>query len=449
MILRAYQVFVWLCTPLLLAWDTWRAWKNPIYRPHRAERWGFYVTTLLKSKQIQHCVWIHAVSVGETQAAATLLRGLLQQNPHTHILLTHMTPTGRDTGAALFAAEIAAGRVLQCYLPYDHPVCVLRFLTVFKPTLGIIMETELWPSLITMAASGVATRGGVKMCLVNARLSAKSAKGMARFAALSRRVWGDFACIAAQTQADADRMAAFLPKLDMLHITGNLKFDAVLNQAQWKAGRDFRQSYFEKTGKLIVCLASTREGEEAILLDALRPLLHQIPCPVQLLLVPRHPVRAEEIKSLLNTRGCTLAQKSAEQPFEALDKTLGENLDEMPHVWLGDTLGEMAHYYGMADIVIMGGGWLPLGGQNLIEPCAAGCATIIGPSQYNFMQVAEWARNAGAVLSVDSINDLSSKVDLLLKDEILRLHYAQAGQTFAATHTGATSKTLALLRALA
>lgn len=382
----------------------WRARKQPGYLLHWRERFGFYSRPL----GARDIIWIHAVSVGETRAAAPLIASLQTRFPAAQILLTHMTPTGRDTGRALFGTN-----VLQAYLPYDFPGATRRFLQHFQPQFGLLVETELWPNLISVCA-----RQGVPLALINARLSARSARRYAWLPSLSREALSRLAFICAQTAADSAR----LEKLgaSSVVVTGNMKFDvsapgnAATLREQWKLQRP------------VLLAASTREGEEALILEAYLPYANKF----MLLLVPRHPQRFEQVAQLLERSGLQWQRRSANVAVAEAQ------------VILGDSMGEMFAYYAAADVAIIGGSLLPFGGQNLIEACVMGVPVVLGPHTENFAQVAEDAVFAGAALRVEDAKAALTLADHLIESATQREAMASAGRNFAATHKGAVEKTL-------
>jgi 3-deoxy-D-manno-octulosonic-acid transferase len=290
------------------------------------------------------------------------------------VLLTHTTATGRAQGAVLAAQH--AGRVMQAWLPYDLPWYAQRFFAHFKPELGIVMETEVWPNLLQAGK-----KQGVKLALANARLSEKSANSYARWPALTRPAFAAFDAVLAQTAADAQRLT--LCGARNTPVMGNVKFDASLDAALLALGRQWRAAY----GKPVLLAASTREGEEALLLQAWKAIPIDKRAKVKLAIVPRHPQRFDEVAALISSTGFDVQRRSA-----------GATLDQTEAVYLGDSLGEMSLYYGMADVAVMGGSLLNYGSQNFIEACAAGCPVVLGSSTYNFAQAAADALAAGAAL---------------------------------------------------
>jgi 3-deoxy-D-manno-octulosonic-acid transferase len=353
------------------------------------------------------------VSAGETRAAAPLIARIEREQPGVPILLTAMTATGRETGQQLYGH-----RVHRAFLPYDLPFAVDRFLTRFAPRVGLLMETELWPNLVIRSA----TRG-VPVYLVNARLSQRSADGYGRMGAFAHDAFGALAGVAAQGDADAQRLRTL--GANAVRVTGNIKFDADVPEAQRVLGKALRARF--GASRPVFIAAATREGEEALLLDALaRAPLSQ---NALTLIVPRHPQRFDAVAELLARRGLGFVRRSG-------------NVDVPPdtHFVLGDSMGEMYAYYSAADVAFVGGSLIPLGGQNMIEPLAVGVPALFGPHTFNFTDAAANAVAAGAALRVDSADDLVSAVRGLLEDPARRATMQAAGQRFLVDHRGATDR---------
>jgi 3-deoxy-D-manno-octulosonic-acid transferase len=367
-------------------------------------------------------IWVHAVSVGETRAAEPLVRALLARWPEPTVVLTHMTPTGRATSKALFEGE---SRVLRVYLPYDLGCFAHRFLRHFRPAFGVIMETELWPNLLAACR-----RRKVPVLLANARLSERSARRYARLPALSALTMRALDAIGAQTAADAARLAALGAR--RVTVTGNIKFDVAPTPAAEALAAQFRARVGARP---VLLAASTREGEEAPLLEAFARLAAP---EVLLMLVPRHPQRFDDVAALAAARGLVLQRRSDEAAVEPATR-----------VWLGDSMGEMFAYYAAADVALIGGSWLPFGGQNPIEACAVGTPIVLGPHTFNFQAVAEEAVAAGAARRAADIEaGLGCALDLL-QQPTARTAMAAAGRAFADAHRGATARTVAILEGLA
>jgi 3-deoxy-D-manno-octulosonic-acid transferase len=357
-------------------------------------------------------IWIHAVSLGETRAAAVLLDALRQQLPGMRLLLTHGTATGREEGAGL----LQDGDV-QVWQPWDTPKAVRRFLAHFRPRLGVLLETEVWPNL---AAASKAV--GMPLVLANARLSAGSARSAKRLGWLARPAYAALAAVWAQTEDDAQRLRAL--GAPVRSVFGNLKFDATPDAAQLVRGRLWRASQ----SKPIVMFASSREGEELLLLQALQS--HAAASAVQWLIVPRHPQRFAAVATLLEQHGYSVSRRStwSDEPAAA-------------QVWLGDSLGEMALYYGMSDVALLGGSFAELGGQNLIEAAACSCPVVMGPHTFNFSQAADLAIVSGAGFRVEDMARALTLVQSLVQSEA-KLDSARIAATkFAAAHCGAAYNT--------
>ena len=409
-----YSVIFYLVQPLVWLRLVWRARKQPEYLHHIGERYGFYITPVPPQ-----LLWLHAVSVGETRAAEPLIKALLDNYPEHSILLTHMTPTGRATGGEMMAQF--GGRLIQAYLPYDLPDADRRFFDHFKPKLGLLMETELWPNLIAAAK-----QRGTPLLLVNARLSARSQRGYQRFAALIHSALESLRAVAAQTPADAERLMSIGAR--RVSVFGNIKFDVTPSPDKLQLGAQWRQAL---GGRPIWLAASTREGEEALILDAFA----RIDRPdVLLLLVPRHPQRFSEVAALIDQQKLTFSRRS--EGALPTDKT---------QVWLGDSMGEMPAYFALADIALMGGTLLPFGGQNLIEAAACGCPVLVGPHCFNFAQATRDAIRCGAARRINDTDQAASEVIRLLNDEGSLQTMRDAATNFSQAHRGATARTIALI----
>jgi len=418
-----YSFMWWLAMPLVLGRLWWRGRKEPGYRQHLGERLGFYGRTPSPDQHLRRTIMVHAVSVGETRAAEPLVESLLRAWPDCRILLTHMTPTGRATGKALFGKH--GDRVVQSFLPYDTGFMVGRFLRHFAPTVCILMETEVWPNLIAGCR-----RHGVPVALVNARLSERSLRRGQRFGGIMMEAARGITLAAAQTELDASRIASLgAPKVA---VTGSIKFDVVPPEAALQTGAMLRARFAQRP--VLLC-ASTREGEEALILDAWRALADK-PANMLLLLVPRHPQRFDEVARMAEERGLSLARRSQ----------LPEQVDS--EVLLGDSMGEMFAYFAACDCAFIGGSLLPLGGQNLIEACAVGKPVLVGEHTFNFLQATEEAVAAGAALRVPDAAALMREAARLLTDDAARARMGEQALAFAGHHRGATVRTVELMRQL-
>jgi len=408
-----YTLLIHLLIPLALVRLAWRARRQRGYLEHVAERFGFY-----KREAEGPFIWLHAVSVGETRAAEPVIKMLRECYPDHDILLTHMTPTGRETAAQLFRDG-----VIQCYLPYDFPWAVARFLDHFRPRAGIIMETEIWPNLIQACAER-----GIPCYLVNARLSEKSFKGYQRFGQIARQALGTLAAISAQTADDARRLTAL--GAHNVQVTGNVKFDIGPPNTMVELGKQWRISY--GMSRPVLLAASTRDGEEELILER----LPDIGLPRLLtVIVPRHPQRFDDVARLVERRGFRLQRRSDNVPVAPETQVL-----------LGDSMGEMFAYYAACDVAFIGGSLLAYGAQNLIEACAVGKPVLIGPSDYNFAEAAERAVGAGAAIRVVDAAALARAAQRLFCDRGAQERMAQAALAFCAAHRGATERVLELIQ---
>ena len=416
-----YSVLWWVSLPLVLLRLWWRGRKEPGYRQHIAERLGFFDSAPAEAGG--KLIWLHAVSVGETRAAEPLIRELLDVYPDYGLLLTHMTPTGRATGRELYGKY--GERLRQVYLPYDTGWMVRRFLAHFAPRLCILMETEVWPNLIAQCNAR-----HVPVALVNARLSARSLARAGRFGGLLQQAAKGIACIAAQTEADAGRLRE--AGAGSVEVTGNIKFDVCPTPAMLDAGAAMHTRFGSR--RVLLC-ASTREGEETLILDALAaaPLGDAL-----LVLVPRHPQRFDDVAREIEARGLAYRRRSA----------LGYEVAPEVRVVLGDSMGEMFAYYVAADLAFIGGSLLPLGGQNLIEACAVGTPVLIGEHTFNFSAVTADAVSAGAAIRVQDAGAMLQQAAALLADDDTRREMGMRAREYALQHRGATARTVWLLAPL-
>lgn len=365
---------------------------------------------------------MHCVSVGETRAAVPLIKALQAKYPSYQILITHATPTGRETSTALFGDT-----VLRAYLPYDLPFAVKRFLRHFRPHMVVLMETELWFNLIKQCH-----HADIPALLVNARLSEKSAKGYAKIATLTANALQQLSAIAAQTDDDAKRFMHFGVKPV---ISGNLKFDITVPESALTKGASFKAAFNDRP---VFVAASTRDGEEALILQA----INQLALPALLtIIVPRHPQRFDAVANLINIQQFKFQKRSDLNSALASSKTIEADTQ----VLLGDSMGELLSYYQASDVAFVGGSLLPFGGQNLIEPCAVGTPVLIGPHTFNFDLVTEEAIAAGAAKRIQDVDALASNLSTLIADKAARETMQSACLNFVAQKTGATEKTMQVI----
>jgi 3-deoxy-D-manno-octulosonic-acid transferase len=408
-----YGLAAALLTPLVVLRLAWRARRQRGYLARLGERFGRYDAAGDMPR-----IWIHAVSVGETRAAAPLVEAIAGRYPDHRIVLTHMTPTGRATGEELFG-----DRVDRAWLPYDLGFAVRRFVRHYRPRFGILLETELWPRLLDECA-----HAGVPVVLANARLSERSARRYARFPGIARWAFSNLAGIAAQANADAQRFVQLGAKLPT--VTGNVKFDLEVPDAMVHLGAHLRARF--GTDRPVWVVGSTREGEEALILDA----FERAPSEVLLVIVPRHPQRFGDVAALASQRGHAAVRRSADAPVPSDVRVV-----------IGDSMGEMLAYYAAADVVIMGGSLLPYGGQNLIEPSALGRPVIVGPHTYNFEEASESAIAAGAAIRVRDATEAVDAAIALTRDITRRKAMGERARSFVAAHRGAVERLMTWLEA--
>ena len=417
-----YSGLLRLLKPVYVLRLWWRGRAEPLYRHAIGERLGDYRGTPQAG-----ALWVHAVSLGETRAAAALIEALRRQHPGLRLLLTHSTATGREAGRAL----LREGDV-QAWLPYDTPGVVERFFEQFKPVAGVLMETEIWPNLLHAAQAA-----GVPMVLANARLSAKSHRQGQRLAAVMYPAAASLHLALAQTEDDAARLRD--SGVREVVVCGNLKFDMTPDEQLLARGRAWRT----RAGRPVVMAAASREGEEAQLLAAWRasPVVQLAAAQRPLLLiVPRHPQRFGEVAALVAAQGFSLARRSSWQdgPVESAWSA---------DVWLGDSMGEMPLYYGMADVALLGGSFERLGGQNLIEAAACGCPVVMGPHTFNFAEAASLSLAAGASLRVADMREGVVRA-IELAGHAERDRYAERAVAFASQHRGAAERSARLISPL-
>ena len=437
--LGLYSALMTLGEPLLRRKLARRARREPGYLEAVGERFGRYDQPPEAASEL---VWVHAVSLGETRTAALLLKALRARHPALRLLLTHGTATGREEGRALLKVIGRPGDV-QVWQPWDHPAAVKRFFSHFKPRLGLLMETEIWPNLVARAKAI-----GMPLVLVNGRLSPKSLKQAQRLSPLALPAYGALSAVYAQTEPDAERFRQL--GAPVAGVFGNLKFDAALDAAQLATGRAWRQAL----ARPVLMFASSRDGEEDEFFKQIMPFAQSQRAYEAMnsgakssegmftaLVVPRHPQRFDEVAALAAQHGLSVSRRSGWSGSPA-DHETAMNAD----VWLGDSLGEMALYYGLSNVALLGGSFAPLGGQNLIEAAACGCPVVMGPHTFNFTEAAMLAEAEGAALRVGGMVDAVRVARDLMNDPPALAKAVAAGLAFAARNRGATDRTLVALR---
>ena len=442
MSLNVYSILLRIFAPLIWLWLMLRARRaGGQWQIFGSERFGSYT----QPWDGEPPVWVHAVSLGETRAAQSLISGLIAAGDR--VLLTHTTATGRAEGARLYATDIANGRLMQQWLPYDFPGATKRFFKHYQPRLGILIEREVWPNLVDQGR-----RAGVPMILASARFNAQALKHVRQidrlFGSLMQDAYANLSLVLAQTQEDANRL--FDAGATNIKVTGNLKFDAQLPVVAVDAGRAWRV----RLNRPIISIASTREGEDAMFVSALTTqikkmadedaqLQPQLQSQPLFLLIPRHPQRFDEAAALLELSGLHFVRWSVIRH----DTQAKDTLDQV-QVVLCDTIGEMPFFYAASDVAIVGGSFAPLGGQNLIEACAVGTPVIVGPFTHNFKDAVLGAVQSGAAIQLtasDVVDPAAQAVSTAvewLKDEQALDQRSHAARNWVSQHTGAASRML-------
>ena len=416
-----YSAIFYIALPIIFIRLLVRSIRAPAYRRRIGERFALQSPGPGFSNKKQ-TVWIHAVSVGETVASAPLVAEIQSVYPDLQIVVTTMTPTGSDRVQALFGES-----VFHCYIPYDLPGACGRFLDKYHPSLLILMETELWPNLVHTCHSR-----GVRLLLANARLSEKSAAAYGRLARFSRELLKQIDTIAAQATPDAERFVKLGANASQVEVTGSLKFITETTPKQ-------QQAYFTaiaKTSRPILVAASTREGEEEKVLRAFEECLKTVPS-LLLLLIPRHPERFGKAFRLSTERGLNTVRRSG-----------AEQVSASTQVVIGDSMGEMVDYYGIATIAFVGGSLVDTGCQNVLEPAAMGVPILVGPSQYNFATICAQLEQSGALKTVQNESELAQTLNLLLADEDAQQKMGVSGKALVSKNQSALPALMKLIEPL-
>lgn len=412
----AYGLLTYVAIPLLLVHLAWRSLRIPGYRRRIPERFGFG-----KPRLPRPSIWLHAVSVGEVQAAAPLVRALQQRYPDRPVVLTTMTPTGAERVRALFGDSVT-----HSYVPYDLASGVRRFFDWARPELAIIMETELWPNLYRECG-----RRKVPLVLASARVSQRSLNRYRRLVPLFRDSLSHGIVIAAQTDVDAGRFLSLGANPARTRVTGNIKFDIETRPELRERGQRFREE--QAADRPVWIAASTHEGEESAVLAAHLELLRREPRAL-LILVPRHPERFPAVAELVADRGFTCVRRSS-----------AASIGADTQVFLGDTMGELNMFYAAADVAFVGGSLVRIGGHNLLEPAALGVPVLTGPHNENAADIAELLLACDAAELVDDAPGLAGRLSLLLTDPAERRRRGAAGQAAISANRGALARLLALI----
>ncbi len=412
-----YNIVILLFLPAVFTRLIFRGLRNRSYLSRIGERFGRYT-----GKPKSYDVWIHAVSVGEVNAAGPLARALTRRNPAMRILVTTMTPTGADQ------ARLAMGaRIDHLFLPYDYPFAVRRFLDHVKPSLAIMMETEIWPNFITHC-----NKRGIPLVVANLRLSQRSYRKYARLLPFTRSVFRRIKWFAVQTRLDRERVARLLGRDENLSVTGNIKFEITLPASLREVAQVVRREWGNE--RTIWVAGSTHEREEEIIVDVFRSIRQSHPS-LLLVVVPRHPERFESVYRLLQKNRLNTVRRS----------TQSGPIDEHVEAFLGDTMGELPVFFAASDIAFVGGSLVEIGGHNILEACALGKPVVFGPHMFNFLEISQMALEHGAGLQVHDESELERVVRNLVEDANLRYSCGQNGIKLVENNQGALKRTLDVL----
>jgi 3-deoxy-D-manno-octulosonic-acid transferase len=415
-----YSILFYLALPFFFLRLLWRSRRNPGYRQRWSERLGFCPF------QLGSCIWVHAVSVGETLAAVPLIKALLKEFPDIPIVVTNMTPTGAARTKAVFAQE---ARIYQAYIPYDLPGAIERFICRIHPQIAIIMETELWPNLFAGCQ-----KHHIPIVITNARLSEKSALRYTYIPSLRRDMFSAIHHIAAQSSIDAERFITLGLPREKMTIAGNLKFDLELPIDLSEKSLTLR----EQLGKeqFIWIAASTHPGEEEIILAAHSAILKKYPSAL-LILVPRHPERFNQVAEMIKQQG-----------FDVVRRSSGEQCNTQTTIYLGDTMGELLILYAVADVALVAGSFVKIGGHNMLEPAALHKPILTGPVLFNFAEISQMLLEAKGMIVVKNPEELALAIEKFVENKADRLTVGENAYQVVAANRGALQKQLQLIHAV-
>ena len=412
-----YSAALYLLAPITIYHLIWRGFRQPAYFLRWPERYGRY-----GDAPHARTLWLHAVSVGEVNAAMPLVAALRRGRPDLRLLVTTITPTGSDRVRALWDHGVE-----HVYLPYDLPGAVGRFLDHYRPHAALIMETELWPNLLF----GCRDRG-IPAYILNARLSERSLRGYRLLAPLVARALRTVTAVAAQSLADAVRFVRLGARADQVLEIGNLKFDVTVPEALEAFARECRER--GGRGRPVWIAASTHEDEEAAVISIHRRLRERFP-GLLLLWAPRHPERFRAVAEISRAAGWNISTRSR-----------GRWPERETDVFVIDTFGELMNFYACGDVAFVGGSLQPIGGHNLLEPAATGTAIVTGPHLHNFVEIARRLQDADAVRIGQDVEAITQEIARLLDDPAERARMAEAGRALVETGRGALAQTLAMLQ---
>ena len=414
-----YTLLFHLALPIIFIRLWLRGRQAPAYRGRIAERFGLNLPVFR-----QKGIWVHAVSVGESIAAAPMIRALMARYPELPMTVTCMTPTGSERIRALFGDQVQ-----HVYLPYDLPWAVGRLVKALKPNVLIVMETELWPNLVNQCH-----KQGVPVALANGRLSERSAKGYARFSKLTAPMLKHMSLLAVQTQVEAERFIALGAKPQAVTVTGSIKFDIQIDPSLIAQARTQREQW-GASARPVWIAASTHAGEDEIVLNAHRALVERFPDAL-LILVPRHPERFNQVFAL------------CQQRFNTARRSQGEVVTAQTQVLLGDTMGELLFMYALSDIALVGGSFVPNGGHNYLEPAALGMPVLSGPHVFNFLEISAQLSGAGALRILEDEKALVRTLNELFAHPDLKRQMGEQGLSVLKANQGALNRLLADVEAI-
>ncbi len=413
-----YQLLLYALLPFVILRLLWRSRLSPEYRKRIAERLGFLPFKL------DRCIWVHAVSVGETMAAVPLIEKLIERYPEYEVLVTSSTPTGSDRVKKIFGDS-----VWHAYAPFDLSMSVKHFFSSISPEFIIVLETEIWPNMVVQAH-----KLGIPLVVANARMSERSFRRYDRFSFLSERIFSKIPLISAQSQSDAVRFVKLGAHRSRVEVTGSLKFDLNLPERLKDTGKALRKEWGQE--RLICIAASTHDKEEALILKVFNELLLKYR-NLMLVLVPRHPERFDQVASIIESFGFTYVRRS-----------LGEKVDTNVNVLLGDTMGEMLYFFSAGDLAIVGGSFVGVGGHNMLEPMACGLPTVVGPHMFNFQSITDMLLDHRALIQARNESQLALELDRLCRNVDLRTRLGARGAQLVQENRGALERLLSQIETL-